>query len=264
MLERFLYRAGIAAHTPEGVSTVHELQNIYPETPMSPLRVSWVLLDRLDLLSVVGLLALILILFLSLRRTKGAIENSSWLVLLPLLAMFGISHIVLLQHSYIHEFAFLLGVMPVALATGFVTGHLQEVLRSDTGTISTALVRAVAVAVSICLVVLRLTVDLKKFEKYQPDRDGVIALGHMLRQNVPEGGLVLVPWRTMVPNYYSRRHIVRGIANLDMYRVHADAIHQLCADCPYYAVLRKRENRVGPRFPVVWQDRNYWLVMLEN
>ncbi len=174
LMSRALFRAGMADFSLIGDPPVHELANFAPEISMSWPRVLGTLLDRLNLLGAVGMFALIFLLILVVRRRPQFGADKNWLILAPLLAMWGLWFALMPQHAFIHEYQFVLGALPVALAGGFIADRLRLFASASAAKESAraaTLLRAAAISVPVCLVLLRLPYDYQKYREFRPERN---------------------------------------------------------------------------------------------
>ncbi|HEX2115874.1 MAG TPA: hypothetical protein VHM01_15825 [Alphaproteobacteria bacterium] len=264
LIARAMFRAGLADFSVAGDTRLHDLANFSPEHAMSwsGLLATW--LGRLSLLGLVGLFALIFLLAQIAGKASRAGADRNWLILAPLLAMWALWSALMPQHTFIHEYQLVLGALPVALAAGFVADRLGPLALASSATEArtASLLRIGLLSTPVLLVLLRLPQDYQKFRAFRPEGSNAVQIGVLLRALVPDGSVIFVPWYDMVPTYYSKLHIVRGIDGAAMIQRNAAAIRILCSDCRRYAVLRTDAEEGTAFGRIAWQNDRWRLVEL--
>ena len=281
LVDRALYRAGLGNYVVSSVQALHTLEsnafdvNQHDFGFLALEYLTGILFRHLPQLGAIGGLSLIAIAVLCVRRrhrpwsTTGPLPGlltGPLLVLAPLLSM-GVLWIVLMpQHFYIHEFQALLFALPAALAAGILAEATRPSLMA-TGSVAAGAVvqpRMLLVALGVIAIVGRLGADVGKYLAYDPD-EPLIRIGKTLARVIPEDGVVAVPWKTMVPTFYSDRHLIRGVETDDAFLRYAAQIDRLCRECPVYLVLSAdHAGSQGSRHPVLWEDARWRVLMIRD
>jgi len=261
LFNRALYRAGIASYTDTTATTIHDIGSVAPID--SDFTFAFLVENSLSNLSLIGAagLALIALVPLSLHRKQFLDSSGEGLfVLLPLMTMGGLWIVLMPQHFSVHDYQTISFAIPVALATGFLARFLQVRFIPTGGAPFKASKHAPGLVLifGFALIVMRLSIDIEKFSEFEPELDPTVFLGNALAQEIPENGLVAVPWKNMVQTFYSDRHIVRGIATLEMFEANRDRIARLCTTCPLFLVLDD-DSKTVPQdgYETIWQ-RDRW------
>jgi hypothetical protein len=273
LMDRALYRAGLSNYAVSSVQALHTLESNAFDVHehdfgfLALKYLSGILFGHLPQLGLIGGLCLIAVAVLCVRP-----QQRPWslpgpiLVLAPLLSM-GVLWIVLMaQHFYIHEFQALLFAIPAALAAGFMAqAKHASLMASDTFAAAVvAQPKSLLIALGAIAIAGRLGADIGKYVAYDPDGP-LIEIGKTLARTVPEDSVVAVPWKTMVPTYYSDRHLIRGVETYDAFLRYAEQIKDLCAECPVYLVLPAGHAAAsGSRYPVLWEDGHWQLLMIRD
>lgn len=273
LIDRALYRAGLGNYVVSSVQSLHTLEgnafdvNRHDFSFLAFKYLSGILFGHLLQLGVIGGLSLVAIAVLGLRRRHRPWPLSGpLLVLAPLFSM-GVLWIVLMpQHFYIHEFQALLFALPAALAAAILAEATRPRLMAA-GRIAAGAVarpRMLLVALGVIAIVGRLGTDAGKYLAYDPD-EPLIGIGKTLARIIPEEGVVAVPWKTMVPTFYSERHLIRGVETHDAFLRYAAQIDRLCLECPVYLVLPAEQARSqASRHPVLWEDAGWRVLMIRD
>ena len=241
LLRRALFRAGLEGYTSNGSVALHELANFSGD-------VSGGLVHRLELIAAnlsaagaVGLPSLLgIALLASAPHIRAKPQSRHWLALLPLMSVASLWVLLMSQHFIIHLYQTLIFALPGAMAAGFLTQHF---MKADRLARFPTAVRGVALLMAfLLLLVPSLDAESRKFRHFG-EHDMLVQVGKSLRTTVSENSILMVPWSTMVPTYYSKRHLMRNI-HLKDYQTHRRQFHELCRDCPLYLVVL--DNAVLP------------------
>ncbi len=225
------------------------------------LRYGW----RIAWLGPAALAALLFVGVAVARERANSRLDGARVVLCSLTSMWALWFLVMRNHSTIHEFEMLLGASVCAAAIGIAIGWLAE----NQGRMAEIVARTVPASAIYVIGSIALLSGLRA--QIQESREGLnsadlsrLEYSRKLRVLVPPTTIVLSPENSMVPAYYSERHVVRGIANDD---VLSKALPQAHAAFPLRQIVialpsdsRKEFGRALRVLPILYQDSTVTLL----
>lgn len=234
LLRRALFRAGFGDEPSNEYVFLHDLANATPDISGGLVHRLHLIATKLTLVGPVGLLSLLGIALLAISpQVRAKSQFQHWLVLLPLMSVALLWVLLMSQHFSIHFYQPLIFALPAAMAAGFLTQHIME---ENWLTRSPVVFRNVAILAALMLLIVpRVGPERSKYGSFGRS-DTLVQLGEFLRATVPSNAIILVPWQTMVPTYYSKHHLLRNVRLRD-YEAHRQQFHDLCRDCPFYLVV---------------------------
>lgn len=241
MWERFRLRAGLAEFQPEHFR-VHALAEYLPVTAGVPWR-AWLRAWLTDLAGIgpVALAALAAALLTALGRRRTADHEDAALglraVVLPLAVLLPLYSIAMKHHFLFHDFLGAWLAPAAAFAAGFLVWVARRVQRP---VLAFGLVAALTLGLTV-----QAAAVLPSALRALPEETAAIDFGRTIGDSVPPDGIVLTPALSMIPVYYSRRHVVRGVSDEAIIARNWEQIRTLCPDCRVYLAGTAHER---PRF----------------
>ena len=209
-----VFRTGVSDFQPTR-SHVHTIVNdaLYSRFSMPSWRiVLHTLVSRLELIGQAGTVAIGTTLVIAwVRRGKSDDRGSARLMFGGLLAMWGLWFALMLNHAYIHDMIMLLAAPAAAAALG-LCGKLLIDLSDGAREASTR--RAVRWGALVVLpAVLLLTLPITIVERFLGVKRGDpdVSFARAINEATDPGAVIMVRTPSMVPLYYSKRHLLRGV-----------------------------------------------------
>jgi hypothetical protein len=115
------------------------------------------------------------------------------------------------NHAYIHAFDVLFAVPGTAAAMGITFASLLD--WSLAGASIRKLMRILLLGIVPAVLIMGMAREILTHAPFSDAPKFYMRFGTAIGQNTPEGAVVLIPNDSRVPAYYSRRHVVRGVAN---------------------------------------------------
>jgi hypothetical protein len=209
-------------------------------------------------LGIMGFFALLLTAF---RRHLG-IPNKLLAALLLPFCTFWLGWAVVMQNHYlVHQYQLVLATPVLAIAIASLDSLLEEsrlIAQDDWLRESLAVLTKIALP---CALVF-LAISAAWVTNAGEDEPKLLAsFGRLIKTEVPAGAIVLTNESSMVPVYYSERHVVRGIPDGAYVDSHLMMIKDLCRTCSIYlALTRQNEEKFREqlaRMQPVFDDDNF-------
>lgn len=140
------------------------------------------------------------------------------------------------QHVAGHRYELLLLAPLGGLAAGAVAGAFAGYWLGR-GTISAMRQFMLVVAIALVAVGGRVSTTMGLLQNHDPSASAEIRFAKLIREVVVPGSIVAHAGPSMVPVYYSQRHIVRSVWDEATLAKHRADIERLCADCPVYMAI---------------------------
>ena len=253
-----LYRTGLAPYAAPHFDphTLFQLDDYARRPPRAA--ALWLLAARMELVGQLPVLALGLtlarIVWTGRRRQR---PERSVLLLGGLLAPWGLWCVGMFNHVALHEYEVALAAPVLAAAVGLVVARMLETSRGTARTSDPEAGRAAETALALLLpaVLLLSMIPAARQSGSQESARTLIAYARAVAAGTPPGSVVLTPSNSMLPVYYSQRHVIRGVAGDALVeRVEAE-LKALFPDVPAFLALPPAEHsafeRALARYPVV-------------
>ncbi len=250
-LATIAYRAGLQFHGEHGVRLATIVDVVHYDEHFNLATAFWHVLRNIEkLLPSIVVVACLLFAAIWWQNGKRSDRSATWAIgslLLPVVVWF----VVMNNYVAIHSFPLILAAPFVALAAGFVLDLLWKrysVLPTDGHILWTLLLGVPFVAILPLLAEYRDASVIVKPE--------FASLSAIIRDGTPAGAVVLTPEPSLVPVYYSQRHVIRG-TNSDTWLSWAipEARKQF-PGAPLYLAMRDSDaQNFHSGFQLVAQDR---------
>jgi hypothetical protein len=169
-------------------------------------------------------------------------RGSARLVLGGLLAMWVLWFAVMVNHAYQHDMLMLLAAPAASAAVG-LSGKLMLDLADRIGDAHTRRVvrwGALVVLPAVLVLTLPLTIVDRVLRARHVDED--VSFGRAISEATEPGSVVMVRTPSLVPVYYSRRHLIRGIQADDIVDTLKGRISEEFPGAPVYLALRPHRD----------------------
>jgi hypothetical protein len=240
-----LFRLGLGFQ-PTSELPIHAYVNraVYGVSPGSPVAVAAILLGRHLELGAFGLIAIAGVVgfaarFRSQSRAIGILFGGlfvPWLLWL----------VLMWKHALFHEFELLLPATFAAACFGIglsaVLGHLEN---APAGSPARSLSWLAYLAVPAVMLVGALQVWRNDVLRSGPPT-GLIEYAHDIRAATPENAVILSTESSLVPVYYSGRHLIRGIVDDATLARARQALIGVFPGSPVYVALRPEKQAAFP------------------
>lgn len=149
--------------------------------------------------------------------------------------------IVMRQHMDIHDYQILL----LAPVSAILAGALASMLFSGILDIRNSRLASIATALALVLIPAAAFAFKAPFisnilEGHDPAKSSEISFARQIENVTQPGAIVVHADRSMVPVYYSRRHVIRSVRDEETFRKNRAGIEALCTDCPIYLAIPER------------------------
>ena len=269
-----LFRTGLVNFSPGPlrVHTVfHELN--YSTTAHSSLtHLLWRYFNRLKAMGPLPIVAVGGILVTALTRRHSINDSRLTHLFAGLMAPWLLWFVFMANHAFVHDYQMLLAVPPGAAALGVgVVALINLANRIGKGS-TRAATRLVTLVVLPMAMLIPMTREIKL--KYQLDgrvsidkRAAVgITFAHDIKNNTEPGAVVIVPDDSMVPVYYSERHIIRGVYKESLLEDVVRRVPEIFPQSEAYLALRPADLHEFPRslgeYPAIAQTEHLVLLAL--
>lgn len=156
-----------------------------------------------------------------------------------LLTVYVLWAVLMSQHLAGHHYQWLLLTPVTAIAAGAVTAGLLERNKAGLEWFSYSPAMILVLCGALCVVAIggRAAVTANLLHNHRPDTSAEIQFAKHIRDVTEPGSIVAHAGPSMVPVYYSGRHIVRSVWDEATLAEHRSAIETLCTDCPVYMAI---------------------------
>lgn len=216
--------------------------------------VTQLLMRYAERISVIGLLPFLAILCLAGGKViSGRRKESTPLfpIFGALLTMWFLWYVGMRNHCFYHEYQILLAVAPLSVATGIVGARLLGLAETVTTEGLRRALRALLLFVLPCLLIqglLAAAVVESLGGEDRPYEAALVAYGRDVEKHTEPDAIVLTPIDNMLPVYYSRRHIVRGVINDQTVARAVQQAREVFPGSPIYLAILPWQEQVA-RFP---------------
>jgi 4-amino-4-deoxy-L-arabinose transferase-like glycosyltransferase len=199
---------------------------------------------------------------------RGGFEGARRLAML-MAGLFGpwILWLVFMSHHAIfHDYEWMVAAPFAAASLGIgLAAAIESLERAPAGSLERSLSWLGFVAVPAVL--LAGAIEQWRTDVVHPaPPSGMIEYAHEIEAATNQGAVVLVPEISMVPVYYARRHVIRGITGDDQLDRASASLRGAFPGSPVYLALRPQEEgqffRALHRFPVVRRTSRLVLLSL--
>lgn len=227
----FLLRTGLADYAPPP-ARIHLLEpEVYSKVTLHMLAV--IAVRMVEFLQAIAIMGLCTLPFAILGRGMRQIGSFGTVVVLSFASVW-IGWVVLMkEHFFIHDYQMLIASPVSAIGVSVLTGLIVD--HGAPATVRGLHFRHLLAAFGLPIGLM--AAALPAFATFLWWREPLVEFGRDIRQNVPKGALVVTDQVSMVPVYYSRRHIVRGVADEQQFRQRMADIRSLCESCALYLAI---------------------------
>jgi hypothetical protein len=198
-----------------------------------------VFVDRLRMLGMFGVIAVGSSLLGLLFQPSDERGRSLWFTTFALSALWLLWALVMRQHYVIHNFEMLMAAPLTAFASGILIARLLQHVRSWVNGYH----RRIALLVLLVVLPIAMVLDLSRYAQtinaISPNvlsfRD--VNYGIAIRNNTPVDAVVIATTASMVPVYYSERHIIRAVEDETVLKEVFPAIADRSGTRPIYLAL---------------------------
>lgn len=238
ILQRIMLRAGFDAPYDPAVSAMFSsphfiLESHEPHRPLGLGYLAEVTVVAAMALGALGLAGLVFLYRAPIWRRGG---NAIAYAVAGLAAVYVLWVTLMSQHVAGHRYEFLLLAPLGGLAAGAVAGAFAG-RRAGEGTSSTARQFMLVAAIALVAVGGRASTTIALLQNHDPSASAEIRFAELIRDIAAPGSIVAHAGPSMVPVYYSKRHIVRSVWDEATLAEHRADIERLCADCPVYMAI---------------------------
>jgi hypothetical protein len=209
-------------------------------------------------LGIMGLFALI---FTAFRRDQRISNRLLIPTLLPLCSIW-ISWALLMQNHYIvHEYQLVLATPILAVSIAYLYSVLIEA-GAAAEYIWTKRTLSMLAKLALPVALLCWGISSARITSAGESGNKLLAnFGRVIQNKIPVNAIVLTNEFSMVPVYYARRHIIRGIPDGAYVDSHFEAIKNLCSSCSIYLALtpdgKTKFTETISRIQQIFADDNF-------
>lgn len=195
---------------------------------------------RLEFIGTFGTLAVgAVIMSAGIRRRKGAGGQLAF-AFAGMLAPWILWFALMPKHAYDHEYEMLLAVPIAASALGIGTVRVLD-LTSRLNHQQWLRDLPSVILIVLPMVMLLPLAQEAKGRLLNPARETLetemIAFAHEVKDLTEPGSVVIVPYISMVPVYYSERHVIRGAVNDELVKIIARQVPEILPDSNVYLAV---------------------------
>ena len=235
---------------------------------------------RRSLLDRIGLLPLLATIATAAALLTGSIRDAARrTIFVALLALPTLWYVAMPVQAFVHDYELLLLAPLSAASTGALYAWLDTALAKARG--SARSVSQAALALTFCIALL---LPLVRFHAGGSHNEGVIGAGmngpwsrhlppdwrlrfsRQIRATTGENAIVMIPFHSMVPVYYSERHLIRGIVNDELVERARREVRSSYRDAPIYLAVLPQFAAAFPqtkrRYPLATRRENFELLDL--
>lgn len=249
-----MYRAGLAPYEPLHPLNPHTLFRTgeYAPNP-SRLNLLGLFAARIELAGQLPLIALGWVLVSAWARRQD-LGGPTPLAFAALLAPWVLWFTVMFNHACLHEYEMAIAAPPLAAAVGLGAGALLDLGHHPHHHPGQRVARPMALVVLPAVMLFSMAAQVKTTGPQRENRK-LIDYARELQVATAPGGVVMVPFNSMIPVYYSKRHVIRGVANDTLAEHVGDRLGELFPEAPVYLAIdpgqRTQFRRALRRYPIV-------------
>lgn len=268
-----LHRAGLASYQVAKPDLYEMFQiALYRQAEVHPsLRFTLIeFIDRLRMLGMLGIIALAGLWLEILWGTRRDSDLAARAAIVGLTAFWLLWVVVMRQHYFQHSSEMLLAAPVAALAIGlFIQRFLDHIRKWSPGPQQRIALLIVLLAVPGAMALeLSHRVRLRLTRADGSEASAQVEYGRAIRDHTKTDDVVLSPSPSMVPVYYSERHMVRGIASDELLRRTLPEIEARSGTRAIYLALEPNRDQafhsITQRFAPVFENHHLVLFMLKQ
>ena len=234
IIQRIMLRAGFDAAYDPAATAIFNSPHFIQEThePLGTPGLSyWKRIFMSDILAqgLLGFLGIFLIFKLPVWRRRDPLAY----VAAGSIAIYVLWAVLMRHHMAIHVYELLLLTPIASICGGALVAHY---LGSDSAVAPGRLMLA-SLAVILIAAGTKVPYTLKLLGNENPEQSAEIQFALQIRNTTEPGSIVAHADRSMVPVYYSRRHIIRSVWDEATLAENRTRIEALCTDCPVYLAI---------------------------
>jgi len=243
-LATIAYRAGLPFHGEHGIRLATIVDVVHYEEQFGIVAAWWRAMRNVEqMFSSIMLAAALLFAALWWRNGKRNDRPATWVLgglLLPTVVWF----VAMRNYVAIHSFPLVLAAPFVAIASGFVLDRLWT--RYSTPSTNGPILWTLLIGVPL-LVIQPLLIHYR--DAMLAPKPEFTSLSSIIHDRTPEGAVVLTPAESLVPVYYSRRHVIRGINSEDWLKWAIPQARKEFPGAPLFFAVRDSDHRALPEIP---------------
>ena len=239
IMQRIMLRAGFEVAYDPAVSAMFESPHFIQEThePRGDVNSNYLFKVSFSALLMQGLLGLVGIMMIY-KLPIWRRRESLGFVVAGVASIYVLWAVFMRQHMDIHLYQLLVLAPVAAICAGVLIGLLLSdgagFRYPDFTARRTMLLVLLVPAVALAM---KAPVALNLFENHNPAASGEITFARQINRLTEPGSIVVHADRSMVPVYYSDRHVIRSVRDEQTFGNNREAIETLCADCPIYLAV---------------------------
>jgi len=264
-----LFRTGLVGFSP-GPLVVHAVfhEVNYSASSLALIHMLWRFIGRLQLIGPLGIVAVGGILVTGWTRRHSVNDGRLTVLFAGLISSWLLWFVLMANHAFVHDYQMLLAV-PVggaALGVGLVA-LIDLVKRAENGSTLAAmrLVTLVIIPMVMLMPLTRETKDRLVASRDRYEHSGV-TYAWDIKSSTEPGAVVMIPDVSMVPVYYSKRHIIRGVADDSIVEKVVGRVGQVFPRSTTYLALSPGDLKKFPRslgqYPAIARTKHLVLLAL--
>jgi hypothetical protein len=202
-------------------------------------------------------------------RRHSSSDGSLALLFGGLIAPWLLWFVIMANHAYVHEYEILLVAPAASAALGVSTMTLIDLADAAVkdGKIEESIpeaMRWVALIVLPMVMLLPLIQGVKNQLKDPGSEIWMLAYASDVKAGTDPGAVVMMPYHSMVPVYYSKRHMIRGVANDSIVEKMVERLGQVFPGSRVYLALHptaiQEFSQSLRRYQLIKQSKNLILL----
>ncbi len=254
LLQTVLFRVGASNYAAQ-TQDVHLLVNSqsYQLGAHSPLLIPIILVERLQWIGQLGVAALgwVLIRGWKVRRSSGGRTAT---LLAGLAIPWVVWSMAMSKHILFHPYEMMMAVPLASAALGWagarLSDHVEEALSPGLRSAGRLGIFLAAPVILLLAAGWELSDRLAIMRPRQTEvvqNERMIAVARAVRESMEPGTVVMMPFESMVPVYYSQRHVIRAVSNDALVEQVSSSLPRLFGGSKYYLALDPRDTKAFPR-----------------
>lgn len=151
---------------------------------------------------------------------------------------------VMFNHASLHEYEMAIAAPPLAAAVGLGARALLALGDESRQLLGKRVIWLMALLVLPAVMILTMVAQVQSTGPLDRNRE-LVAYARELEFATAPGVIVMVPFNSMIPVYYSKRHVIRGVSNDTLVQQVTDRLRELFPESPLYLAIEPRHR---PRF----------------
>ncbi len=238
IMQRIMLRAGIEVAYDPTVSAIFNSPHFIQEThePRGDVNSGYFIRVSFSALLMQGLLGLAGILLIY-KLPFWKRRDSLAYIVCGIASIYVLWAIFMRQHMDIHLYQLLILAPVAAICGGVLVGVLSESTGLRGLDFSARRMILLVLLVPAAALAMKAPFALHLFESHNPQDSEEIVFAHQINRLTEPGSIVVHADRSMVPVYYSDRHVIRSVRDEQTFVDNRQAIEALCSDCPIYLAI---------------------------